>query len=297
MRDVAVVGAGAAGLSAALVLGRSRRRAVVLDGGPPRNAPAHAAHGFLTRDGAPPLELLRLGVEQLRPYGTVEVRTGRVVDGRRAGNWFRLELEDGSSLRARRLLLATGVVDELPAIPGLTGLWGNRVLHCPFCHGWEVRDQPLALYGRDATAIEFARLLLGWSRDLVLCSDGPVAFDDEQKSRLARWGVSLRQEQVARLDGDGGLINIVFEDGSSLQRRAMFMQPPQRPGSDLSVRLGCDLQTDGTIDIGEDGRTSAPGVYAAGDVAAPAQQLVVAAATGAQAAISIQKDLVAEDFG
>jgi thioredoxin reductase len=294
--DVAVIGAGAAGLSAALVLGRARRRTIVLDGGPPRNTPAPGAHGFLTRDGTPPLELQRIGVSQLRPYGTVEVRTGRAIDARRGGKSFSIELEDGSTLAARRILLATGVADELPPVPGLAELWGRGVLHCPFCHGWEVRDQPLALYGRGVAAVEFARLLLGWSRDIVLCSDGPVALAAEQASQLQRWGVAIRQEKVAAIAGAAGRMRISFENGSSIERTALFIQPPRKPGSDLPARLGCALDEVGCVVVDEEGQTSVPGIYAAGDGAGATQQLVVAAAAGATAAMSIQKELITHDF-
>lgn len=294
--DVVVVGGGVAGLNAALVLGRSSRRTLVLDGGPPRNSASPAAHGFLTRDGTPPLELLRLGLKQLRPYGTVEVETVAATDIRAGDDGFEVTLDTGVKFKARRVLLATGVSDELPPIPGLAALWGTGVLHCPFCHGWEVRDRPLAVYGRGAAAFEFTRLLLGWSRDLVLCSDGPAELDSDQRSRLERWGVGVREERVVRLEGGGELERIVFAGGAPIRRRALFIQPPQRPGSDLGTRLGCESLPGGALRVESDGQTTVQGVYAAGDAAATPQQLVMAAASGARAAIAIQKDLIAADF-
>ncbi len=296
MLDVVVVGAGSAGLSAALVLGRARRRTLVLDGGPPRNAPSPAAHSFFTRDGASPLELLVLGRDQLRPYTSVHMTSARAMLIERSGENFMVRLDDGSIESARRVLLATGVVDELPTIEGIDRLWGKGVLHCPFCHGWEVRDAPFAVYGRGRESIEFARLLLGWSRDLVLCSDGPAGLDHDDRAFLSRHGIGLREERIVRLEGESGLEWIVLSDGCVLERRAMFVRPPQGPGSDLSRQLACEHTDDGSVRVNDDGQTSVRGVYAAGDMTTHAQQVVLAAASGARAAISIQRALVAEDY-
>lgn len=294
--DVVVIGAGAAGLNAALVLGRSRRKTLVLDGGPPRNSASRAAHGFLTRDGSSPLELLRLGLAQLRPYGSVDVETAAATHVQAAPGGFEVTLDTGASITARRVLLAMGVADLLPSVPGMAELWGTGVLHCPFCHGWEVRDRPLAVYGRGADGFEFARLLLGWSRDLVLVSDGPAELDSGHRARLNRWGVDVREERILRLDGQDNLERIVLADGGAVRRHAMFIQPPQHPRTELALDLGCEVLPGGGLRVGSDGQTTVPGVYAAGDVATSAQQLILAAAAGARAAITIQKDLIVADF-
>src|SRR5213594_4001133 len=166
--DVVIVGGGSAGLSAALQLGRSRRRVLVSDTGKTRNAVAHESHGFFTRDGATPAELVRIGREQLRPYETVELCSVGVKSAKAHSKGFEITLDDETRIACRKLLLATGVVDEMPEIEGFKELWGKSIFHCPYCHGWEVRDQPLALFG----GIELAELLKGWSDDLVLCTDG-----------------------------------------------------------------------------------------------------------------------------
>lgn len=298
MFHVVVVGGGAAGLSAALLLGRSRRRALVLDAGQPRNAPSDAAHSVFTRDGTPPAELLSLGRDQLRAYPSVDLRQSAVVGVEAVQGGFEVVLSEGEPVRCRRLLLAYGVVDELPRIDGLLELWGKSVLHCPYCHGWEVRDEPLALYSRGQAGVELAQLLLGWSQDLVLCTDGPAELTDEQRARLARHEIPVREEPISRLDGTGGALErIVFSDGSSVSRRAMFLRPAQRPSSDLAARLGCESTEAGLIRTDEWGQTSVPGVYAAGDVITPMQQVIRAAASGATAAIWINHSLLAEDFG
>jgi len=296
MLDVVVVGAGSAGLSAALVLGRARRHTLVLDGGPPRNAPSPAAHSFFTRDGDVPLELLALGREQLRPYDTVQLRAAQATRIERIGNGFEVVLGDGSTESARRIVLATGVTDRLPPIDGVGRLWGRGVIHCPFCHGWEVRDQPLAIHGRGREGIEFARLLLGWSRDLILCSDGPAELTGDERAFLGRHAIGLKEERIVRVEGETGLDRIVFADGSVLERTALFMRPPWVLRSDLSRQLACEHAEDGTVRVNEHGKTSVPGVYAAGDMITGAHQVVLAAASGARSALAIQRELVFEDY-
>lgn len=298
MFDVVVVGAGTAGLSSALVLGRARRRTLVLDSGRPRNAPSPAAHGVFTRDGTPPAELLSIGRGQLAPYHSVELREGVVTGARAADGGFEVRLADGDSIPTRKLLLAHGVTDLLPPIEGVEELWGTGVLHCPFCHGWEVRDEPLALHGRGSAAVDFAGLLRNWSPDLVLCTDGPGELTEDDRARLDRMGVGLREEPIARLVGsDGELRRIVFADGAELPRRALFVRPAQRLSSDLSELLGCEHTELGHIRVDQFGETSVPGVFAVGDAATPMQQVIRAAAMGSAAASRITHLLVAEDFG
>jgi thioredoxin reductase len=303
MLDVVIVGGGPAGLSAALLLGRARRRVLVCDAGAPRNAPVAHLHGFLSRDGLPPGELGRIGREQLGAYGSVELRQVQVEAAGTAsdGEGFAVTLADGTREAARRLLLATGVVDELPAIDGLAGLWGRGVFNCPYCDGWEVRDQPLAVLGADQRALQLALHLTGWSDDVVWCSNGPLPAPLEEAGRapLAARGVRLQQEPIVRLEGtDGQLKRVVFASGGPLERRAAFLHPPTRQRSDLPGQLGCTLLEDGSVSVGDFGQTSVPGLFAAGDMArrptmpVPGAQVVIAAAEGAIAAVAIDQDLV-----
>ena len=297
MIDVLVVGGGAAGLSAALILGRSRRRTLVVDDGMPRNAPSSEAHSFFTRDGTAPAELLRIAREQLAPYDTVEMCQDRVMSATREGEEFAMRLASGTEARARRVLLAVGVRDILPKIEGFRAFWGHSVLHCPYCHGWEVRDEPLALYADGPVAMEMAPLLLQWSRDLLLCTGGPDGLTDPDRATLSAIGVRIVDVPVQRLEGDGRLERIVFADGRAEARRALFLRPPQVVGSDLPQQLGCELTETGLIRVDSNRQTSVPGVYAAGDAAMPMQQIVIAAATGAEAAIIMNRDLVRADLG
>jgi len=298
--DVVIVGTGTAGLSAALVLGRARRRVLLVGEGPPRNAPAEAAHGFFTRDGTPPAELLRIGREQLAPYGTVAVREARAVSAERGEGRFVVGLADGGSVAARRLLLATGVEDLLPSIPGFRDLWGQGVYHCPYCHGWEARDLPLAVYARGEVAMHLAPLVRQWSRDLVLLTDGPAELDGDARRRLAALEIPIREEPIARLDGGAaGLAGVVFAGGEALPRRGLFLRPRQRPRTELAEQIGCALSDDervpGLIQVDAMGETTVPGVFAAGDVVTPMQQVATAAAGGAAAAAMLNHGLVAEE--
>jgi len=295
--DVLIVGGGPAGLSAALVLGRCRRRVLVCDGGQPRNAASHGLHGFLTRDGIKPAEFLEIARQQLRPYETVELRQTEVTSARHLPNGFELTLSDGESVTARKLLLATGVVDELPALGGIRDFYGRSVFHCPYCDGWEMRDQPLAIYGKGESGSGLAIELKLWSRDLVLCTDGPSELTPEQAERLTRDNIEVREEKIDRLEGkDGALEYIVFANGQRLERRALFFSTGHNQGSDLANQLGCAFTDDGCVATGDYETTSVPGLYAAGDASKLVQFVIVAASEGAQAAVAINKELIREDL-
>ena len=298
MVDVIIVGAGPAGLSAALILGRCRRSVIVFDTGQPRNAYSQALHGYLTRDGIPPRELLRIARAELAQYDTVSIRDAEVVSAECQGNArFGVTLADGQRITSRKLLLATGVVDNLPGIQGFRECYGRSVFHCPYCDGWEVRDQPLAIYGNGERGLGLSLELTGWSRDLVLCTNGPSQIDANGRTRLAANGIAVREERIARLDApDGKLAAIVFEDGSQLPRRAMFFTTGQYQRSGLLNQLGCEFNDKGTVPTGKYETTHLRGLYVAGDASRAVQWVVVAAAEGAEAAFAINTDLLKEDL-
>jgi thioredoxin reductase len=296
MYDVIIIGAGPAGLSAALMLGRCRRRVLVCDTGRPRNAASHAMHGFLSRDGMPPREFLRIARDQLRQYDTVELRDIEVTAAECRDSRFHVTLADGSSLDTRKLLIATGVVDNLPEIPGFRELYGTSVFHCPYCDGWEVRDQPLAIYGRGARGSGLSLELTGWSRDLVLCTDGPSEIEPGVLARLDRHGIRIREDRVVRLEGEARLKQIVFAAGPPLERTAIFFTTGQTQQSQLASDLGCELNEKGTVRTGRYEATHLAGLYVAGDASRAVQWVVVAAAEGAEAAFDINTALLKEDL-
>lgn len=298
--DVIVVGGGPAGLSAGLLLGRSRRRAVIVDGDKPRNAQSHAAHSFLTRDGIAPHDLRRIGRDELATYPSIEMRAAEISDARTDGSGFVVALSDGSELAARRLILATGVRDLLPDIDGLSERYGRSVFPCPYCDGWEQRDRPLAVLGEPATAEAQAMMIQHWSRDLILLTHGEP-MDSDAIERLERAGVTVLTDRIARLDGDGDrLARIYLSTGEVLARQGMFLRPAIQPRNELAQRLGCELIEDGMIPglirVDATQQTTVPGVYAVGDVATPMQHISGAVASGAMAGAMLNHALIAEDY-
>ncbi len=295
--DVIIVGAGPAGLSAALILGRCRRTVLLCDSGKPRNWASQALHGYLTRDGIEPAEFRAIGRRELEKYETVEVRDIGAMKAECRDGSFSVTLADRTEVSARKLLIATGVLDNVPDIPGLAPLYGRSVFHCPYCDGWELRDQPLAIYGKGSRGLGLSLELTAWSRDLVLCTDGPAGIDDEGRQRLEQNGVALREERVRAFEGTDGLLQrIVFEAGDPLPRRAVFFTTGQFQQSELAVLLGCAINDKGTVRTGKYESTHLPGLYVAGDASRAVQWVIVAAAEGAEAAFAINTDLLKEDL-
>jgi thioredoxin reductase len=297
MYDVIVVGAGPAGLSAALMLGRCRRTVLVCDAGRPRNAATLAMHGYLTRDGIAPHEFRAIGRKELERYDTVEFRDVEVTAAECQDGRFIVTLAGGERVVARKLLLATGVVDRLPNMEGISELYGKSVFHCPYCDGWELRDQPIAIYGKGQAGQGLALELKAWTSDVVLCTDGPSEIDEQGCRRLERNGIRLREERVARLEGrDGMLERVVFAEGDPLPRRALFFTLDQAQRSPLAMSLGCNLNDKGTVRTGKYETTHMKGLFVAGDASRAVQWVIVAASEGAEAAFAINTDLTKEDL-
>jgi thioredoxin reductase len=301
MHDVIVVGGGIAGLSAALVLGRARRDVMVLDAGHPRNEPAAAAHGFVTRDGTPPLELVRIAREELAEYPNVKIRDGLASHVSNDGSSFSLTLDGGEDLAARKLVLASGVNDTLPGVPGLAELWGKGVYHCPYCHAWEVRERPLAVLG-SANAFLRVALLRGWRGQLSLLTNGEP-IDPAETAKIEALAVSVDERAIARFvrSGTEKDVAVVFEDGSEAIVAGVFVATDQEQRSGLPEELGCALapmppmNSRFVVVDPVSGETTVPGVYAAGDMTGPMQSLVLAAASGARAAYRLNHALAVED--
>lgn len=295
MYDVIIIGGGIAGMSAATILGRCRRLVMVIDSGKPRNGASHGLHGFLTRDGTKPFEMRKIGRQQLKRYDTVQWREGEAVDAVRTNDYFEVSVADGSRWKSRYLLLAPGIVDRLPEVEGVEDLYGRTVFHCPYCDGWENRDRMLAAYGQGEGGVEMALELLTWSRDIVLCTDG-YELPREASERLTRNGVRFYENRLLRLEGtEGRLERIVFEDGTSLRREALFFHPEQHQTSTLVEKLGCEVSEGGVVKTGKL-QAIQPRLFVAGDAAGSVQLAIVAAAEGAEAAFAINTALQKEEL-
>jgi thioredoxin reductase len=292
-----VVGGGATGLSAALVLGRARRRVLVLDAGEQSNRPASGIGGLLGHDGLPPGELYARGRAELAAYPSVEVREARVASGSREDGRFVLSTADGDTFDAACVLLAMGMDYAVPDLPGVAELWGGTVFHCPYCHGWEVRDGALAVLG-NLKATHRALLLRGWSDDVVLITDGPASLDADERATLERAGVPVDERRVAGVRSRAGALEaILFADGGELRRDGLLVPALLQQRSSLASDLGAELTERGTVDADAFGQTSVPGLYAAGDVSSPMPQVAGAIADGSRAAAAINDSLVAEQHG
>ena len=292
--EVAIIGGGPAGLSAALVLGRCRRRVLLCDAGHPRNWAAREMHGFLGRDCSDPAELRRTAREQLRRYETVEVRDIEVEDAKATDGGFEILLGSGERILCRKLLLATGVTDKLPELPGFDELYGYSAHHCPYCDGWEWRDRAIAVYGRGDKGKEFALELLGWSPDVVLFSDGPSNLEARDHDELVRNGVRLEEGRIGAFEGEGGLLKAVrLADGRRVLREALFFYTSSEQTCHIASGFGCKFE-DGLVATGGYEQTDTPGLYVAGDASRNAGLAIVAAAEGARAAFAINTELLRE---
>lgn len=294
--DTIIIGGGPAGLSAALILGRSTRRVLLLDSGSYRNAASHEMHCYLGYDGIDPADLRAIGRKQLKPYPSVEVRRAEVVGAEPQGNGFRATLKGADLAFGRTLLLATGVVDEVPRLEGIRQFYGKTVHVCPYCDGWECRDCPVAVYGKGERGAGLARMLRLWNPDLTVLTDGPAGLEPDIRQKLEEFGIRLIETPVVRLTGVGDRLRAVeFADGSRLGARAMFFNTGQHQRSPLFKQLGCQMEPKGGVFCDENGLTSVPGVYAAGDASRDVQLAIVAAAEGAKAAEAINRQLLLED--
>lgn len=298
LRDVVVVGGGAAGLSAALTLARARRSVTVVDAGEPRNAPAHAVHGLLGLEGVHPDELLARGRDEIAGYGG-EVIRGEVVDVSRASCGFTVVLRGAVVLRARRLLIATGLVDDLPDIPGVREQWGRGVLHCPYCHGWEVRDRRIGVLGTAAMAVHKAILFRQWSPDVVFFDHGRE-IDTQDRAKLDALGIAVVAGEISRLEIDDDHVHGVrLSDGTVIGVDAVVVSTPMVARTELFAGIGIEPTAHPAgsfIETDQSGATSVPGVWAAGNSANIGAQVGAAAAAGALAAQAINTDLIMKDL-
>ncbi|MFC7485187.1 NAD(P)/FAD-dependent oxidoreductase [Knoellia sp. CPCC 206453] len=293
--DVLVIGGGAAGLSASLVLSRARRNVVVVDAGTPRNAPAANMHGFLSRDGMPPAELVSAGREEATGYGAT-ITAGTVAQLVHCGpSGFQALLDDGQRVKARKVLVTTGLRDELPDIPGLAQRWAKDVLHCPYCHGWEVRDQQLGVLWNGPESVRYAQIVRQWTHDLVLFAPDNTLTPADRSQLVARAVGVVEGDVDCVVVHDDQLTAIAMVDGRRIPRQALFVPPRFIPNHALLTDVGCDLDEQGWVITGPNGTTNVPGLWVAGNVTNARAQVITAAGEGSAAAIAINTDLVGDD--
>jgi thioredoxin reductase len=297
VRDVVVVGGGAAGLSAALTLARARRRVTVVDAGEPRNAPADGVHGLLALDGISPVQLLARGREEVLEYGG-EIVAGEVVDVPPTPDGFTVVLRDSDIVRARRLLIATGLVDELPDIPGIREQWGHGVLHCPYCHGWEVRDRWIGVLATGPMSVHQALMFRQWSPHVGFFA-GDRELAPEDRARLQALDIAIVEGRISRLEVDGDRVTGVrVADGQLIEIDVAVVSPRMVARADVFAGIGVEPTehpAGSFIEADDTGRTSVPGVWVAGNASDLSAQVSAAAAEGARAAQHINADLVMED--
>lgn len=295
--DAIIVGGSYAGLSAAHVLGRSMRHVLVINAGQPANRQTPHAHNFLTRDGESPAALSAIAYEQVSQYPTVQFWTDTVVTAVQAGSTFRVTTAGGVMFQARKLLLATGVADIMPNLPGFAECWGRSVLHCPYCHGYEVHGQPLGVLANGETGYELATLIQHWSDLLTLFTNGPSTLTYAQQQVLTQLGISVVETPVAALEHKAGLITaLLLDDAHRMRPTAIFARVPFRQHTDIAIQLGCSLTETGLIEASEFGEISVAGVFGAGDATTPMRQLAVAVANGLKAGAWINRALITDDL-
>jgi thioredoxin reductase len=296
--DVLIVGGGAAGLSAALVLGRCRRRVLLCDGGETRNEAAHAVHALLGHEGLPPKDLLAKARQELARYETVSVRDGHVDEITPGESGFSIACADGTTLTARKLLLATGLKDDVPELEGIERFYGRSVHHCPYCDGFEHRDKPLAVYGAGDKGAGLALMMKQWSPDVLLLTDGLAPVSPDMEERLRLHGIDICAEKIGKLAGTeaGALQAIHLESGDRLEREAIFFTTGCAQRSDLWARLGCVRdEKGGIVTDALTEETSVLGVYVAGDASRDVLLVAIAIAEGAKAGVAINRALLKDD--
>ncbi|MFD2583395.1 NAD(P)/FAD-dependent oxidoreductase [Pedobacter vanadiisoli] len=295
--DVIIIGGSYAGLSAALTLGRSTRYVLIIDAGKPCNRQTPHSHNFLTHDGDRPADIAKAAKAEVLKYPTVSFLEGKAISAKQIGIGFTIGLEDGGSFTARKILLATGLKDTLPNIKGLAACWAISAIHCPYCHGYEVKNEKIALLMKGDHAFEMAKNLHLWNKDLTILTNGKSGFTAGQTEKLKSKSISILEEEVVELEHQNGqLQHIVFKNGGKKAFKAIYIKPEIKQHVNFNEQLGFELTDLKTIKVNEQQQTTASGVYAAGDCTTLFRSLPIVTAAGNMAAVMINKELISEDF-
>ena len=295
--DVIIVGGSYSGLSAGLALGRSLRRVLIIDSGKPCNRQTPHSHNFLTQDGKTPAEISSLGRQQVEKYDTVTFLSGVAIAGRKITSGFEIATEGGQTFTARKLIFATGIRDIMPAIDGFSECWGISVIHCPYCHGYEVRHHPTGILGNGEYAFEFSTFILNWTKDLTVFTNGASTLSPEQVAQLRRHNIKLVETEVQKLEhANGYLERIIFKDGTSSRVKALYARPAFEQHCSIPETLGCELTEEGYIKVDAFMKATMPGVFACGDNTTRMRSVANAVSMGTMAATVANKEIIFEDF-
>jgi len=295
--DVIIIGGSYSGLSAAMALGRSLRKVLIVDGGQPANRFTPFSHNFITHDGRSPSEIASLARRQVEKYSSVQLMDGLAASVQKVGDMFLVTLKSREEYASRKVIFATGIVDLIPDIPGFLECWGKSVLHCPYCHGYEVRSARTGIIGNGDYAFEFGALISNWTNDLTIYTNGEASLSQEQASRLHAHKIGIVEDKIAALTHDEGSIKeIIFKDGHSVSIGAVYSSPKFIQHCDIPVQLGCELTNEGYIQVDASQRTSIPGVYACGDNVTRMRTVANAVSMGTTAGMAVNKELIMEDF-
>lgn len=295
--DVLIVGGGPAGMTSAMTLARGRRQVLICDDDRPRNAPAKLMQNFPSRDGIPPNEFLKIVRKDLEKYETLRSVKDSVLSVERTYSGFKARLKSGADVESRKLIIAVGVKDELPDISGISELWGKSVFHCPYCHGYEHKDEPVGLLVNEEKLYHAIPLIMGISKNLVIFTDRKFNLTNEQKDLIKKNNIPLFDEKIISLKHNGEkLTGVELEDGSVIPRSVLFLRPVMRPKSDIGEKLGCQLNEFGLYQVDSTGRSTEKGIFVAGDLNDIRQSVVIASASGATTAIAVNLELLTEDF-
>nr|WP_068891274.1 NAD(P)/FAD-dependent oxidoreductase [Pedobacter panaciterrae] len=295
--DVIIIGGSYAGLSAAMALGRSLRKVLIIDSGKPCNRQTPHSHNFLTQDGEKPAKIAEIAKSQVLKYSTVTFYEGLAIEGKKTEKGFIINTQNGDSFTGGKLLFATGIVDQIPDIKGFEECWGISVLHCPYCHGYEVRHKSIGLIANGDLAFEVSRLINNWTKDLVLFTNGQSTLTSEQAEKIKKHNIEIIEKEIAEIEHNQGYItNVVFKDGSKQKLSAIFARIGFKQHSTLPEQLGCTLNEHGFINIDDFQKTTIPGIYAAGDNTTMLRAVSVAVAAGMKAGAMINKELIEEVY-
>lgn len=296
--EVLIIGGSYAGLSAAMALGRSLRQVLVIDSGQPCNRFTPHSHNFITHDGEAPAEIARKARQQVERYETVHFHQGQAVEGRKTETGFEVKTQAGEAFFSKKLVFATGLQDVLPDIPGLADCWGKTALHCPYCHGFEVRKQPTAVFGNGSYGYDFGKLISQWTDDLTLLTNGESTLSEEQTAKLQKHGIRIVETEISHFEQkDGELKAVVFKDKTSLPLHAMYLRPKSVQHCDIPSQLGCELTEMGTLKVDMMQKTTVLGVFACGDNMSMGRAVAAAVATGMLAGAVANAMLVEDMFG